>query len=409
MLALVGVLLLVVLLGRFASSAPSRDAVPGSAGTGRGADATTLAELQRVLDRRAEAVSHGDEQAWLADLDPGPYRDRQRLVLAALRQLPVSTLRWRAVGLAGTAEATTSGGAPVRSGERVLDVVGEWALRGVDDRPVPFPVRLLVRREGTRWRLVDDRALEGTSRQVFDLPGLQVRSLPEGLVVGDAETAVLDEYARGLAAARPQVRAAWGDGGRTPVVVLPATAAEFTALTGRTGAVASGIAAVTTGLVREGQTSLGDKVVVNPAARARLSPQGRGIVLTHELTHLAIRTSTTHAVPEWLSEGYAVEVSYRHLQVDPRAAAPELVRQVRAHRLPDRLPPDTDFGDAPAGRAYDEAWLAVRHLVRVRGPQAVSRFYRDLATGVPADRAWSRLGLTEDALVAGWRDRKSVV
>ncbi|WP_050348697.1 hypothetical protein [Arsenicicoccus sp. oral taxon 190] len=404
---------------------PARPAAPSRAST------APLAGLQEVLDRRAAAAARGDEQGWLADLDPAAsaYRDRQRRVLAATQVLPVERVGFQVVGptatttptattpattatsstsTTSTTTATTVSSDSARSttppGTLVVDVIGRWALRGYDAEVASYPLRLTVRHSGTSWLLVDDDD-PGTARQLFDLPRVGVRATPDGLVAGSADARRLDDYASALGAARRTVERSWGSGARPPVVVVPATTAEFAALTGRDAARSAEVGAVTSGLLQTGRVARGDRVVINPASWPRLGEQGRRIILTHELTHLLVRASTTHAVPQWLSEGYAVHVSYAGLDVDPRKAAPELLATVRQGRVPSTLPGDGRFGQEVTSGAYDEAWLVVEHLVATRGEPAVTRFYRDLGSGMPAEQAWSRLGTTPDELLAGWQQR----
>mgnify|MGYP000002793586 CR=1 FL=1 len=363
---------------------------------------TALAGVQELLDRRVAAARSGDASAWLADLDPSATSmlDRQRALFRSLRALKVEGLTLRAErflpGPAVRADGT------VGDGTARVDAVGAWTLPGVDARPAPFAVELTVRRQGAGWVLVDDTAV-GTVRQAFDLPGLQVRRTAAGVVAGNASAAHLDEVAADLAGARAQVERAWGRLAHLPAVVVPRTEAEFASLTRRTGQDTSQVAAVTYGMLEEGSTARGDRVVVNPRAWSQSTRQGRRIVLAHELTHLAVRGSTTHPVPQWLSEGYAVHRSYAGLQVDPRQAAPELLDAVARGRLPTSLPADARFEGAASGTAYDEAWLLVDWLARTYGEETLRRVYREAGAGGSVEEALGRIGLSETDLLVRWQ------
>lgn len=385
-----------------AGSEPATGSEP-AAGSGPAARSEPLAGVQRVLDRRAAAARAGDESAWLADLDPSAagLRQRQRALLSALRSLQVRELTLRAERFL-PGPAVRPDGSVGDEAARV-DVVGAWLLPGVDAQPAPFTLELTVRRGGGGWVVVDDSG-ERTVRQAFDLPGLQVLRTPAGVVAGNAPRERLEEVSADLAGSREHVERAWGAFAHLPAVVLPATAAEFTALTGRVGRDTSGVAAVTYGMLETSKTSRGDRIVVNPVAWGSSTRQGRRIILTHELTHLAGRATTTHPVPEWLSEGYAVHTSYAGLQVDPRRAAPELMAGVAEGALPTRLPADERFGDMASGTAYDEAWLLVDWLARTRGEEALRRLYRDMGSGSARSDALGRIGLTESTLLAGWQE-----
>src|SRR5205814_5783525 len=79
----------------------------------------------------------------------------------------------------------------------------------------------------------------------------------------------------------------------------------------------SQLAAVTTGEVRTtdvgdvtGARTTGNLVVVNPVAFPGLTATGRGVVLTHEFTHVATRISVRTAPPVWVDEGFADYVAY---------------------------------------------------------------------------------------------------
>ena len=50
---------------------------------------------------------------------------------------------------------------------------------------------------------------------------------------------------------------------------------------------------------------VGDRIGINPANWPKLSPLGRRIVLTHELTHVATRVYTSESTPSWVVEGFA--------------------------------------------------------------------------------------------------------
>ncbi|MET8007951.1 hypothetical protein [Nonomuraea glycinis] len=181
-------------------------------------------------------------------------------------------------------------------------------------------------------------------------------------------------------------------GGRVrPVVLVPASTPEAAGLAGV--ASVDGLAAVADG----------GRVIVVPEFFARLTPTGRDVVLTHELTHVAAGTG---GLPIWLYEGFADYVAYRDAGLPLRVAAAELAAEVRAGRVPRRLPGPADFalqGDgARLARAYQEAWLACRFLAGHRGERTLVRLYREAQEG-GADRALAALGLSTGTLTERWR------
>ena len=127
-------------------------------------------------------------------------------------------------------------------------------------------------------------------------------------------------------------------------------------------------------------------MVINPLTYGDLGPSGRRVVVTHELTHVAARSSTTRAVPLWLSEGLADYVGYSGLDL-PRAriAAPFLDR-VRTGAARRRLPTDADFDPSRAqiAPAYAAAWLACVRLADRYGQDRLVAFYRAAAGAPPA-------------------------
>lgn len=387
----------------------TKTAGPGGPGAPTAADASHPGEvpwgagdraaLRALLDRRAQALRARDVAGWLAGVDPRvpEARRAEQEVWRSLTALPVSSWSWHVDDQAAGVPC------PGQSGSGCLRVTGavRWMLDGHDAQPVEASTTLVVRRDRDRWWL---SGVQTSPCQVWDLPRLQASPGPEALVVGDVPQARLVSLHPAVAAARRQVEEAWGPLGRPPVVVVPSTDAWFASLVGLTPERTRQTAAMTYGRLQSGQPARGDRVYLDPDGWARLSDQGRQIVLAHELTHLAVRGSTRHGVPEWLSEGFAVHVSYRGLDVDPRRTARELLDAVRAGRGPSALPADDRFADAGSGQAYDEAWLLVEHLVRLRGEPAVVRFYRDLADGRPATESWARLGVTPATALRGWRE-----
>ncbi|UQX00800.1 hypothetical protein [Streptomyces sp. RerS4] len=205
----------------------------------------------------------------------------------------------------------------------------------------------------------------------------------------------------------PAVGAAWpGAWARRVVVLAPASLDAMARLLGRPAEEYRGLGAVTTGRVGTGPAPA-DRVVINPEGYAQLSAEGRRVVLTHEVTHVATRAATTAETPQWLSEGFADWAAYRSGGPGPAPAAPTLARAVRAGQVPATLPPDADFafgGDPQAtARAYEGAWLACRLIADRWGEEALVRLYTEAgheALPVALDRA---LGIDRDELTRSWQ------
>ncbi|MEV0589239.1 hypothetical protein [Nonomuraea sp. NPDC050310] len=151
-----------------------------------------------------------------------------------------------------------------------------------------------------------------------------------------------------------------------PLVLVPATDAGAARLIGAAPEALAGLAA----LADQG------RVIIVPGGYTRLTETGRDVVLTHELTHVAAGTGR---VPPWLREGFADYVAYRDSGLSVEAAAAELLADIRAGRLPYRLP--EGFGPPRQAQAYQEAWLACRLIAAEYGEARLVRLYRDAAQG----------------------------
>jgi hypothetical protein len=167
------------------------------------------------------------------------------------------------------------------------------------------------------------------------------------------------------------------------VIVTPSTNSEFARLLMRsTDKGLDQVAAITQGVIEPGRQAQGDRVVINPRAFTTLQPLGRRVVITHELTHIAARSSTTSPTPIWLTEGMADYVGYSGLGLSRERVASELLALVRAGKGPRALPTDADF-DPSKGKiapSYSGSWLAVSRLVDLYGQARVVAFYRAVGT-----------------------------
>ena len=393
------------------SSSPVAPSGPQAPGTTSAADplAQVRGAVTALLDQRAAAVAAQDRSGWLASLaDAGsPFGAAQAALFDRLVSLPVSGLTARQVTL-----ATSS-----TDGAYVANVVLAYRFAGYDQGDRSFAVSYLVGRSTDGWRLTGSGPGR-TEPQPFDIEGATSARSPGTLVIGDVAPETLEAYRAMGDAARAPIESAWGQA-RPSVIVAPRTTAELEAQLGR-GSFAGldQVAAITDGPLTTGTPGQSDRVFLNPDAVGRLSAQGRAIVITHELTHVTVRGSTTRPVPIWLSEGYADEVAYSASGLPPRTVAANLLALVRAGKGPTALPTTSDFDPAkgPIDPTYNAAWLAAL-LIRDRfGPDQLAGFYRAVAggptrdtavTGSPADLTRAAfpavLGVTQDDFVADWR------
>ena len=200
------------------------------------------------------------------------------------------------------------------------------------------------------------------------------------------------------------------DGPDSVVLMVPARLRDLERLLARPAGSLSALAAVAIGR---------DHVWVNREAFAALPEAGRDIVLRHETTHVVVNASGSDDVPLWLEEGLAEFVGYRGSGVRLDVAAEDLLREVSAGRLPDRLPRDSDFGAAAATAAgtpavstsvaYHQAWTTCLWLADRIGVEGLLRLYAAVSDVGGADReaavdqALGDEGITRAQLLDGWR------
>ncbi|MFI1444557.1 hypothetical protein [Streptomyces fructofermentans] len=347
-----------------------------------GADGAS-ADVRRVLDRRSAAVREGSEAAYVATAAPGSVdageRSAARTGFRNLREVPLTDWSYRMTGFH-------------RSGDRATaDAELRYRIDGYDRAPVVTARTLALARTGGRWYVTGDRPAEGSGRQLWEQGAVTAVRGGHSLVLGVGRpVGALRALAELADRAVPAVSGAWGGGWAQRVVVLaPGSLEDMAGLLGAPASGYRGIAAVTTGEAGGRATAPADRIIVNPEAYGELGSFGRQVVITHETTHVATRSSTSAATPLWLSEGYADWVGYRGTGRTARQVAPELARAVAAGRVPSELPADGDFafgGDTGAlARAYESGWLACRFVAERWGEERLGDFYR--AVGAHGRRA----------------------
>ncbi|MEU2143038.1 hypothetical protein ABZ741_01800, partial [Streptomyces globisporus] len=303
---------------------------------------------------------------------------------------------------------------------------GQWAtaevelryrIDGYDTAPVATRRVLELMRDGDRWYITEDRPAKGASGQLWQQGDVEVvqgvHSIVLGVGRGEEE---LRQIADTVDLAVPAVSDAWPRPWNQRVVVLvPDSVESMAGLLGSPEASYRGIAAVTTGEVGgTGESpAIADRVIVNPQAYATLGSFGQRIVLTHETTHVATRTSTSTATPVWLSEGFADWTAYRGEDRAADTVAPELAEAVRSGRTPAGLPADPDFGfdgdPAKLAGAYEGGWLACELIAERWGKEKLIAFYEavgahDGRKGAVEKALKAVLDTTPEQFTADWRD-----
>jgi hypothetical protein len=377
-----------------------------------------LAAAQRLMTARSAAVKAKSKSAWMATVDASAkeFRGRQSVEFDNLVKLPIGQFSYGAVHpAAGLTPARLRQLGPTAW---AATITGTYVLTGFDRAPQSFDTAYTLVRSPGGWRLADDT--DGVSPfQMWDLPGMRVLHGKQGIVIGNAPESRMREYRTLADSAVRRVDGVWGKDWNSNVVILtPATNDEFALLLSRTSAKGlDQVAAITQGVIESGRRAQGDRVVINPKAFTALQRMGRRVVITHELTHIAARSSTTSPVPIWLTEGMADYVGYSGLDLPRERVASELLALVRAGKGPAALPTDRDFDPSRSkiATSYSGAWLAVSRLVDLYGQARVVAFYRAIASapstdGEPVNPSTAAaaafphsFGVTQDQFVAGWR------
>ncbi|MFE0963169.1 MULTISPECIES: hypothetical protein [Streptomyces] len=354
------------------------------------------AEVQSLLDRRAEAVLDRDAAAYA--------RTGTRTGFAGLRAVPLADWSYRVTALDRTGDTATA----------AADL--SYRVEGHDGSPVVTARSLSLSRDAEgRWSVDSDRPAAKSGQQLWDQGTVRAVRGGRSLVLGVGQSAdTLRDYAGLADRSVPAVSGAWGPrwAGRV-VVLVPANLEGMAGLLGSPASSYRGIAAVTTGATGTGGRAPADRVIVNPEAFGLLGDPGRQIVLTHETTHVATRAHTSAATPLWLSEGFADWVGYRGGDRHPDEAAPELAYAVGRGEVPAGLPDDEDFGFAGdadrLARAYESGWLACRLIAERWGEDRLREFYRAVGAhqdreGAVEDAMHRVLALTREEFTAQWQD-----
>jgi Peptidase of plants and bacteria len=381
----------------------------GHGSAARSASATTssltpgLGTVRTLLERRSRAVLGHDRSAFLATVDPGeqPFLADQEQLFTNLSELPLAD--WR---------ETLADPRPVVASDVgwTAHLQMSYRLSGYDQHEVTRTQYLTFTHSAKAgWVISDD----GSAHGLYDDPeiwfggALTVLTGRHTLLLanGGQNTGDLHDIVNLLDAAVSTVSGVVGDQWAQRVVVLvPDSEQQAEALVGAYRNL-SDIAAVATVTGGPGGGNTGeDRVVLAPDAFAQLSEVGRRVVLTHELTHVAMGGAVDTRTPIWLIEGLADYVGYKRAGVSTKDAATELSAAIRAGHLPVRLPDRADFAGSGAAlsQTYEEAWLACRMVAERYGESTLVKLYRSAGEGQDAAIS-SLLRLTPAQFVVKWQ------
>ena len=396
----------------------SATGAPRASGSATPSPDPTAGRAQAVADllvTRSRAVTTGDRGLFLSTVDPtdADFATAQGQLFDRVSALDLA--QWSYAVTGDGPDLTAERARALPSGSVILRVLLTYRLAGTDTSTDREQYLTFVPRGG-RWLVAADTDASAsgldTQRDLWDLGPVRSVSGETSVVLADARGATraqLRTIADEADLAVRDVDDVWpGEWSRRPVVVLPRSQEDMATLIGSDGEGLAQIAAVTTGSFESG-LSRGDRIVINPAAWRILGKLGRRVVLTHEMTHVATRSSSVTSPPIWLSEGFADYVAYQATPVPTAIVASDVLDDVRDGKAPRRLPRDADF-DASRGdisAAYEGSWLACRLIAERYGEKKLVALYEAVSDssgpGWP-DEMRDVLGIGQDELVREWRD-----
>ena len=205
------------------------------------------------------------------------------------------------------------------------------------------------------------------------------------------------------------------------MILVPATTDELRQIVGTTQDL-SQIAALATAEISttsRGQSSVGDRVAINPPTFGTLGALGRRVVMTHEITHVATRSVTAVGTPDLARRGHRrlrgvqghLDLSaLRRLRARPRGRpGPPAARAAEQRRLRGRRGQRSLLAVD-----YEESWLACRFIVSRTSEAALIAFYKAVGTGQGAPEAVLKaafadvLHTDEATFTASWRSSVAV-
>jgi hypothetical protein len=379
--------------------------------------------VRTILDRRAAAVLHRDEQAWLADVDPRApeFRKAQETVFANLEQVDFASWSYELIGrdydrpdLASTYDVPY----------HLPAMLVHYAIRGYDLAPVARPQVLTFVQRGQRWYVASDSDADPDLPETghadpWDRRAMVTREGRHVLVLADAQDkGRLGALVRVSDAAVAKVARMWPDGWRRKVVVVAVRDQQLIETYFRTDLQSSDqVAAIAvpafdtvpgwtpdTSAPYDGKEGAATRtrVILNPRY-FHPSDADNAVLLTHEVTHVATQGRTLAGAPTWLVEGIADYTAYRTLRPFSVTLPASLRKQVAAGSVD---LPTYDFYQHDVPAHYLAGFLACAFVSDRYGEPMLRRYYRALAatprefqtTGRTQSVTKRLLGLSTDQL-----------
>lgn len=277
------------------------------------------AAIERLLDRRAEAVLSGDAEAFMSTVgDPdSAFGRKQARLFRHLRSVPLASYDldadWEAYG--DLARPSDRGRYPGAEEVIIPLTVARYRIRGYDERPVREDMFFTFVKRGDDWLIEGDSDLDDigflSARSLWDFSpldvvenGRAVAILPASQPRSSGETIVAQ-----ATSAIERVERYWPTGwsGKVPILVPddPGVLARIIQATYPVG----NYVAFSFWTGEEGEDP-GARIIVNPDGFAAADAVRRLTILAHEITHVATLPSSGPFMPRFLDEGLAQYVQY---------------------------------------------------------------------------------------------------
>jgi hypothetical protein len=393
-------------------------AVPTPAGVR--AQAEPYAGIRAMLERRAEAVRAGDEEAFMAtvaDIDPR-FVERQRQMIRGFRNLGVSEYRLE-IGERFWPELTTPRDVAKYgrdSRPTILHVEERYRIEGYDPQLALEDLYLTFVRTDGGWKVASDVDLEDvglwSGRKLWEYDPVITRPSEHFLYVSHPEQAgaadeILDAAERALGTVEDRWPLRWRE---RALILAPTSSEELQRVIQATFDVENFVAFAYSSVERRVDFDLvGHRIILNWPTFSRYDLGIQERILAHELLHFATRELTGPMVPGFVDEGIAEWVAG---DTDTSVIRSRLAGGDWDHELPRDYEFITGEGE-DITLQYQESYTSVEYAIERYGIRDMAEFYRilgrnRLAPGTPryhVDQAMRAVfGLGYPEFEARWAD-----
>lgn len=354
-----------------------------------------LAEIGALLDRRAEAMLDGDQEAFMATVDPADqgFAVRQGRLFEGFQQLGLASYELRLTDALWPELTTEREVARYGPGAdpRILHVEERYRLEGYDRAPALEDLFLTFVRRDDGWLVASDTDLDDVTlysgRKLWENGPIVTRESEHFLYVShpdqaDAADRILEASEGALDRVGDRWPAPWPE--RVPILA-PSTTEELRRLIQATFDLDVFVAFASSGVDRaRGWSVVGHRVILNWPNFSTFPDDTQEDILTHELLHVATRAAVGPATPSFVEEGIAEWVSEDD---DDQYLGPA----VEAGVFDRALPEDHEFrtgSNQDILTSYEESAAWGRFAFDVYGTDQVAEFYRLLGRPRVAAGTW---------------------